>query len=152
MSLNLQHCEDLWIEVESEKSNIILGVIYRHSKQKLSLFQDKLCKNLSKLENNKLNYIVNGDFNINTLAIKNPKLRNYVNDLNSIGCKMLINIPTRFAENCKSSLLDHVYTNITNEALKVGFAFLKFQTTFQHFLLLISLKFSTILKLNSDDP
>ena len=84
------------------------------------LFQDKLCKNLSKLENNKLNYIVNGDFNINTLAIKNPKVRNYVNDLNSIGCKILTNIPTRFAENCKSSLLDHVYTNMTNENIKSG--------------------------------
>ena len=81
----------------------VLGVIYRHPKQKLSLFQDKLCKNLSKLENNKLNCIVNGDFNINTLAIKNPKVSNYANDLNSIGCKMLINIPTRFAKNCKSS-------------------------------------------------
>ena len=31
---------------------------------------------------------------------------------------MLINIPTRFAENCKSSLLDHVYTNMTNESIK----------------------------------
>ena len=115
MSLNLQHCKDLWLEVESKKSSIILGVI-----QKLSLFQDKLCKNLSKLENNKLNYIVNGDFNINTLAIKNSKARNHVNDLNSIGCKMLINIPTRFAENCKSSLLDHVCTNMTNESTKSG--------------------------------
>ena len=120
LSLNLQHCKDLWLEVELEKSSIILVVINRNPKQKLSLFQDKLCKNLSKLENNKLNYIVNGDFNINTLAIKNPKVKNYVNDLNSIRCKMLINIPTRFAENCKSSLLDHVYINITNESIKNG--------------------------------
>ena len=33
---------------------------------------------------------------------------------------MLINISTRFAENCKSSLLDHVYTNTTNESIKSG--------------------------------
>ena len=33
---------------------------------------------------------------------------------------MLINIPTRFAETCKSSLLDHVYTNMTNESIKSG--------------------------------
>ena len=89
MSLNLQHCKDLWLEVESEKSSIILGVIYRHPNQKLSLFQDKLCKNLSKLENNKLNYTVNEDFNINTLAIKIPKVKNYANDLNSIDVKCL---------------------------------------------------------------
>ena len=64
LSLNLQHCKDLWLEVESEKSSIILRVIYRHPKQKLSLFQDMLCKNLSKLENNKLNYILNGDLTL----------------------------------------------------------------------------------------
>ena len=29
LSPNLQHCEDLWMEVESEKSSIILSVIYR---------------------------------------------------------------------------------------------------------------------------
>ena len=68
LSLNLQHCEDLWLKIK-----LILGVIYRHPKQKISLFQDKPCKNLSKLENNKLNYMVNGDFFINALAIKNTK-------------------------------------------------------------------------------
>ena len=120
LSLNLQQCEDLRLEVGSKRSRIILGVIYCHPKQKLSFVQDKLCKNLSKLENNKLNYIVNGDFNINTLAIKNPKVRNYVDDLNFIGCKILINIPTRFAKNCKSSLLDYVYTNMTNKSIKSG--------------------------------
>ena len=33
---------------------------------------------------------------------------------------MPINISTRFAKNCKSSLLDHVYTNMTNESIKSG--------------------------------
>ena len=33
---------------------------------------------------------------------------------------MLINILTRFAENCKSSLVDHVYTNMTNKSIKSG--------------------------------
>ena len=57
----------------------------------------------------KLNYIENGNFNINTLAIKNPKVRNYVNDLNSNGCKMLINIPTRFAKNSKYFIASRLY-------------------------------------------
>ena len=38
LSLNLHHCEDLWLEVESENLRILLGVIYRHPKQKISLF------------------------------------------------------------------------------------------------------------------
>ena len=33
---------------------------------------------------------------------------------------MLINIPTRFAENCRSSLLNHIYTKMTNESIKNG--------------------------------
>ena len=69
---------------------------------------------------NKLNCIVNGDFNINTLSSKDPKVRSYVKGLNSIGCKMPINISTTFAENCKSCLLDHVYTNMDKRSIKSG--------------------------------
>ena len=31
LSLNVQHYEDLWIELETKKENLILAVIYRHS-------------------------------------------------------------------------------------------------------------------------
>ena len=44
--LCLQDCEDLWREIESKESNFILAVIYCHPKQKLLLFNDKLCENL----------------------------------------------------------------------------------------------------------
>ena len=44
--------------------------------------------------------------------VKNLKISNYVNDLNSRGCKQIIDVPSRFANNCNSSLLDHIYTNI----------------------------------------
>ena len=30
LSLNVQHCEDLWIELKTKKENLILAVIYRH--------------------------------------------------------------------------------------------------------------------------
>ena len=33
---------------------------------------------------------------------------------------MLIDLPTRFADNCKFSLLDHIYTNITNQVHESG--------------------------------
>ena len=66
-------------------------------------------------------------------TIKNPKVRNYVNDLNSIGCKMLINIPTRFAENCKYSLLNHVYTSMTNERIKSGVCIFEISNHFPTF-------------------
>ena len=79
------------------------------------LFQNKLCENLNNVENNKLNYIVSGDININTLDKSISKIKNYINELTSIGCKLLINNPTRYADNCKSTLLDHIYTNITKQ-------------------------------------
>ena len=52
--LHLQDCEDLWLKIESKKSNFILALIYRHPKQKLSLFNVKLCENLNNLESTKL--------------------------------------------------------------------------------------------------
>ena len=118
MKLNLQDCEDLWLEVECNKSNLIVAVVYRHPKQDISPFHDKLCRNLNELENNKEKYILSGDINIDTLSVQTTgasKIKNYVDDLISSGCKLLINIPTRFADNCKSSLLDHIYTNLTNK-------------------------------------
>ena len=123
MKLNLQDCEDLWLEVECNTSNLIVAVVYRHPKQDISPFHDKLCRNLNELENNNEKYILSGDINIDTLSVQTTgasKIKNYVDDLISSGCKLLINIPTRFADNCKSSLLDHIYTNLTNKNNQSG--------------------------------
>ena len=62
--LNLQHCEDLRIEIESKLSTIIFAVIHWHPKQKIPLFPEKLYESFSNLENKKINYIVVGDINI----------------------------------------------------------------------------------------
>ena len=60
-----------------------------------------------------------GDINVNTLA-KTPQTKNYINDLSSLGCKLLIDLPTRFADKCKFSLLDCIYTNIANQVHESG--------------------------------
>ena len=88
-------------------------------------FQEKLCENLNAIENRNLNYIVSGDININTLDKSISKIKNYINKLTSIGCKLLINSPTRFADNSKSTLLDHIYTNITKQTAKSGVCIFK---------------------------
>ena len=80
----------------------------------------KFYNQLKDLENKKINYVVSGDFNINILAKDNPSVRSYVNDLTSIGCSSRINVPTRFADNCKSSLLDHIYSNILKKDTASG--------------------------------
>ena len=71
---------------------------------------------------------------VNQKIIKYAKLRNCVNDLTSIGCKLFINIPTRFAENCKSSLLDHVNRNTTNKNMKSGICIFEISDHFPTFL------------------
>ena len=78
----------------------------------MTSFHNKFYNQLKDLENKKTNYAVSGDFNINILAKDNPSEGFYVNDLTSLGCSSRINVPTRFVDNCKSSLLDHIYSNI----------------------------------------
>ena len=50
--------------------------------------------------------------NINLQLINsNKNIATYSEMLQSIGCEILINSPTRFSLNSKPSLLDHIYTN-----------------------------------------
>ena len=119
LSLNLPNCEDLWIQIKCKMSDIILAVIYRHPNKKISSFQNKICDRISSLESNKSNYVICGDININTLE-NTSKTIDYINALTSIGCKMTIRNPTRFANNCSPSLLDHVYTNISSKNTSSG--------------------------------
>ena len=120
--INVQHCEDLWIELKTKKENIILAVIYRHPNKLLLPFHDKLCDTLTDLENSNLNYIVCGDINVNFFAKDNEKITDYMNNLAMIGCKMKIKDHTRFGENCRPTLLDHIYTNIGNTRTNSGVA------------------------------
>ena len=48
------------------------------------------------------------------MSDSNPKICYYIRSLESVGCNMHINTPTRFAENKNSSILDHIYSNSNN--------------------------------------
>ena len=103
--LKLKHYEDLWLELECKGSTLTVAVVYRHPNQDMLSFQDKLGENLNNIENKKLNYIVSGDININTLNKSISEIKkNYIHELRSIGCKLLINNPTRYADNCKINI------------------------------------------------
>ena len=82
-------------------------------------FQDKLCENLNNIENIELNYIASGNININTLDKSISKIKN-INELPSIRYKLLINNPTKYADNSKSTLLNLIYNNITKQTTKSG--------------------------------
>ena len=110
-----------------KKENIISAVIYRHLNKLLLSFQDKLCDTLTDLENSNLNYIVCSDITVNFFAKNNEKITDYMNKVTvaMIGCKMKINNHTRFGENCRPSLLDHIYTNIDNTRTNSGVTLLE---------------------------
>jgi len=84
LSLNIQQCEDLWLEIEIKNFKIILAVIYCHPSKEILTFQDKFCEILSDLNAQKLNYIIGGDININYLIENNSKIIDYINSLSAI--------------------------------------------------------------------
>ena len=80
------------------------------------MFQNKI---LMKLENQRITYIISVDININ-LNLKSDNIRNYVDFMSSIGCKSMIKNLTRFSDNGKAFLLDHIYTNSTKLKIKAN--------------------------------
>ena len=104
--------------------------------KKFHPFKIKICDRISFLESNKSNYVICVDININTLE-NTSKTIDYINALTSIGCKMTIRNPTRFANNCSPSLLeDHVYTNISSKNTSSGVSMFKISDHLQIFFLL----------------
>ena len=99
MSLNIQLWEDLWIELETKKENIILAISYRHPNKLLLRFRDKLCGTLDDLENSYLKYFVCRDINVNYFAKRIEKITDYTNNLGMSGCKMKVNYKTKFGKN-----------------------------------------------------
>ena len=114
LNVQVEKCENLWIEIEQKphSKKLIVGVIYRHPTYDFKTFENKLIDLLISFEDKKCEYVIIGDININLMmSDSNPKICHYIRSLESVGCNMHINTPTRFAENKNSSILDHIYSN-----------------------------------------
>ena len=79
LNLEANYCEDIWIDIEMNqnkdksvmnRSNLVIGVIYRHPGHKYDTFCHKLCQTLSILNASKTNYILVGDFNIDLIKFE----------------------------------------------------------------------------------
>ena len=89
----------------------IVGVIYRHPKQKLSEFCKSFESTIEKLNSRKLMYYIGGDFNADLLKSNSDiNIKDFMNLTYSLGCIPLITHSTRITTT-SSTLLDHVYTN-----------------------------------------
>ena len=66
--------EVLWLEITSPfKNNILIGVIYRHPKQKDKEFLQYLSNLLNKVKMEKKKIILTGDFNLNLIKFDKNK-------------------------------------------------------------------------------
>ena len=105
--------ESCWCEIiiGKNKSNIIVGCIYKHPTANLSDFTlelEAIIKNIS--EKNQHIYIM-GDINIDFLKNNDhPKTEEYLDMLYSNNLVPLITKPTRIT-NHTATLIDHIYTN-----------------------------------------
>ena len=106
------NCEDIWIQLDlGNNKKCIVGVIYRHPKQKLSEFCKRFESTIEKMNSRKLMYYIGGDFNADLLKSNSDiNIKDFMNLTYSLGCIPLITHPTRITST-SSTLLDHVYTN-----------------------------------------
>ena len=124
LALNTEGCEDLWLDIDIKNKRgdtfpkFIVGVIYRHPDHQYIDFLSNFCNTLHSLNKIKANYIIVGDFNINLMKYKLvSNVTNYVNSLNSMGCKFFTDKPTRVTSST-STCIDHVYSNIDTEHIE----------------------------------
>ena len=77
-------------------------------------FQDLFLQTLNKMDHEKYDYFLCGDFNIDILKHESKKnIGNYLNAIYSEGCNNVINKPIRITGS-SATLLDHMYINTTN--------------------------------------
>ena len=111
LRLNLLGCEDVWIEVNlNDKTNLVVGTVYRHPQLNYLKFSQAFYNNLLKLKGNK-KFVVLGDFNVDYgRYTADSAVKMFGDTISSLGCEQLISWPTRISPN-KQSILDHFYLN-----------------------------------------
>ena len=124
ITIENEDCESMFIEILNlhlkKKSNVIVGVIYRHPRTNYQTFQSKFCNILHKLHHSNSSYIISGDFNIDVgKQNSDSKVSDYLNDIYSAGSYLLINKPTRITST-SSTTLDHIYSNHANKICYPG--------------------------------
>ena len=130
LRLDVPECESVFFEVTNlqftnkkvDEKALLVGCIYRHprrSQMSTSTFTDRLSEKLVKYFDSNTPLLLLGDVNINVNLATDPSAQHYTNMLASVGCLNLINVPTYFWENGRSTL-DHVISNIDNDMIEAG--------------------------------
>ena len=112
--LNIMHnsFESVWIEIDVNKSkNVICGCFYRHPSTDIVEFNNYISKCLSKINKEKKECYLSGDFNIDLLKYENSnKHRDFLNTMTSSGFLPHILQPTRISDH-SSTIIDNIFSN-----------------------------------------
>ena len=107
--------EMLWFDITSKKRKSTFGIVYRHTgTTDIPSFTNRLEKIVRKLNSEKNNFYIFGDYNINLFDTETYNISEFANTMFSHNVVNLINKATRFpigAQWGSPSLLDHVWTN-----------------------------------------
>ena len=75
---------------------------------------------LNKLAHGKLDFVISGDYNVDLLKHEiKQTVNDYINAVHTEGCFNIINKPTRITDT-SATLLDHVYTNVSQNISSRG--------------------------------
>ena len=87
--------ENLFVEIKlTSKKVVVIGVLYRHPASNFSKFQEQLLQTLDKLGQNKQDFLLRGEFNIDLLKQEFKLcINDYQNAIYSESCCNIINKP-----------------------------------------------------------
>lgn len=129
IDLQIENCEKhfetsaIEMRLKNRKSKIVLLNLYRSPSGDIKMFFDKFEKVLNLISNEKSDFVICGDFNIdlNSNTIHKNKLMDLVK---SFGAKSVVKQPTRIALG-SSTLIDLIFSNIgkcRTEVETIGFS------------------------------
>ena len=114
--------ESVFVEILSpEKSNIIVGCIYRHPSMSLSEFNDSyLAPLLSKISLENKTVLLLGDFNVDLIKCNiDSNTTNYFDLVSSHNFLPYVTLPTRITAKSRT-LIDNIFSNCTNPHIRSG--------------------------------
>ena len=109
--LTIDSCEKIWVKINLNNIEKIIGVVYQHPNSCVSDFRKSLETTLENLHELKSQYFICGDINIDLLqSSTNVQVKSYSDMLFSLRCFLFITNPTRVTSN-SATLTDHIHTN-----------------------------------------
>ena len=114
LSILHEDFESIWIEIKNKKGkNFLCGCVYRHPNTDIPNFHDHI-ESLKRLDKNKYNVFIMGDFNIDLLQYEsNSHTNDFINSVISHSFLPYIHQPTRVTDH-SATVIGNIFSNITD--------------------------------------